>query len=159
MSQETWDGFFFDIIGVAKTKSKDRASKIGTVIVGPDNEIRTVGFNGFPRGVDDSVNARHERPAKYLWTEHAERNAFYTAARIGTALLGCTIYLNWWPCSDCARGIIQSGISEVVIDGRDYAEKEAKWAERWKEQCDTAKVMLAEAGVVVRITECLGTTE
>jgi dCMP deaminase len=159
MSQQTWDDFFFGIIRVVESKSKDRVSKVGVVVVGPDNEIRSVGYNGFPRGVNDDVDVRHERPAKYMWTEHAERNAIYNAARVGTSLLGCRIYLNWWPCSDCARGIIQSGISEVVINGKDYAEKEAKWNERWKEQCDTAKTMLKEAGIIVRIAECPGTTE
>jgi dCMP deaminase len=80
------------------------------------------GWNGFPRGVDDDVDERHERPAKYLWTEHAERNAIYNAAAIGAATAGCTMYLPWYPCTGCARAIIQSGISEVVCVEPDWGD-------------------------------------
>ena len=74
-----WDQYFFDIVNVVKEKSKDRSTKVGAIIVGPDQGVRSTGFNGFPRGVNDNVDARHERPAKYLYTEHAERNAIYNA--------------------------------------------------------------------------------
>src|SRR5260370_34651295 len=94
--------------------SKDRSGGVGCVIVGPDNEVRSTGFNGFPRGVNDEVESRHERPAKYKWTEHAERNAIYNAARVGIPIEGCRIYLPWFPCMECARAIIQTGIVELI---------------------------------------------
>ena len=65
------------------------------MIVGPDRVIRSTGFNGLVRGVDDDVALRRERPAKYSWTEHAERNAIYNAARLGISILGCASYINW----------------------------------------------------------------
>lgn len=109
-----WDDYFCSMLPLVASKSKDNSVKIGAIIVGPDHEIRSTGYNGFPRGIIDKP-ARFERPEKYVWTEHAERNAIYNAARIGVSLKDCTLYLNWWPCPDCARGIIQVGIKEVII--------------------------------------------
>lgn len=146
-----WDTYFFDLVRVASEKSKDRSTGVGAVIVGFDHEVRSLGYNGFPRGVDDDIDERHERPAKYLWTEHAERNAIFNAARIGTSLQGCSIYIDWEPCARCARAIIQAGIAQVVIDGRGAAAKKKFWAERWAEDCAVGREMLKEAGVSVRI--------
>ena len=71
-----------------------------------DQKIISVGCNTFPKGFPHI----QERPAKYSWIEHAERNAIYTAARNGVGLEGSSMYLNWYPCVPCARAIIQSGI-------------------------------------------------
>lgn len=122
-----WDNYFMALARLVATKSKDRSTQVGCVIVGPNNEVRSTGYNGFPRGVDDEIVARHHRPAKYLWTEHAERNAIYNAARHGTALEGCRIYLPWMPCMDCGRAIVQSGITEVC--GVELRMDDPKWAE------------------------------
>jgi dCMP deaminase len=173
MSKESWDQFFLRMCDIVSEKSKDTSTKVGCVIVGPDNEVRTVGFNGFPRGVDDScpfvpdykvygngstqdpagiaryerVAPRYERPLKYKWTEHAERNAIYNAARCGIVLKGCTIYFTSVPlpfpcCSDCARAIIQSGIIRVVF-------RNGEIPDRWKEDCAIAIEMLSEAGITI----------
>jgi dCMP deaminase len=109
-----WDSYFTSMAELVASKSKDRSTKVGCVIVGPSNEVRSTGYNGFCRGIDDALEARHCRPEKYLWTEHAERNAIYNAARNGIRLEDCTLYSTVFPCSDCARGIIQSGIKRVV---------------------------------------------
>ena len=105
--------YFIKLADVVAEKSKDRSTKVGVVVVGPDREIRSTGYNGFPRGINDDIDERHERPAKYDWTEHAERNAVYNAARMGQSLKDCTMYFNWEPCPcvDCARAIIQAGIT------------------------------------------------
>jgi len=63
-----WDHRFMDLARHVGNWSKDRSRQVGSVIVGPDNFIRTIGYNGFPRGLDDDLGERHERPAKYLWT-------------------------------------------------------------------------------------------
>jgi dCMP deaminase len=89
---DSWDKFFMDMAKLVASKSKDRSRKVGCVIVGPDNEVRSVGYNGFPRGIADHIEWRHERPAKYKWTEHAERNAIYNSARAGIRTEGCRIY-------------------------------------------------------------------
>lgn len=117
---DKWDLKFMELASHVGSWSKDRSRKIGCVIVGPNREIRSTGYNGFPRGVYDDIDSRHQRPAKYLWTEHSERNAIYNAARCGICLEGCTLYTSLFPCADCARGIIQSGITKVVTYEPDW---------------------------------------
>lgn len=98
-------------------RSHDPHTQTACKIVGPDGEPRSEGYNGFPRGCEDEGHPeRLVRPEKYFWMEHAERNALYNAARVGIPVNGCTMYLSWLPCMDCARGIIQSGIKRLVCD-------------------------------------------
>lgn len=109
-----WTERFVNLSKHIKSWSKDRSTQVAAVIVNDDNRIVSIGYNGFPNGCNDNIESRHERPAKYMYTEHAERNAIYNAARIGVSTKNCTIYLDWFPCVDCARAIIQSGITHVV---------------------------------------------
>lgn len=127
--------------------SKDRSRKVGAVIVDQDNVEVSNGWNGFPRKVDDDVEARHQRPAKYLWSEHSERNALYNAARKGRATEGCKIYQSLYPCAHCARGIIQSGIVEVITVEPNW--DDTTYADEWA----VTKEMFEEAGVEVRFVE------
>src|SRR5271157_1245793 len=83
-----WDQYYLEICKVVSCRSKDPNTQIGCVIVGPNHEIRSTGYNSFPRGIRDDVPERLARPAKYLWIEHAERNAICNAARAGTATEG-----------------------------------------------------------------------
>nr|WP_083794887.1 deaminase [Bradyrhizobium sp. ORS 278] len=106
--------FWMDQAAAAATQSKDRSRKIGCVIVDRNDVLVQMGWKGFPRRVNENVEACHVRPLKNKWTEHAERNAIYKAAARGVSTLGCTIYLSWFPCSDCARAIIQSGIERLI---------------------------------------------
>jgi dCMP deaminase len=117
-----WTEYFISIANVIKLKSKDINTKIGVVIVGKNNEIVSTGYNSFPRGIDDTVPERQERPEKYTWFEHAERNSIYNAARIGISTNGCTMYMSCGlPCADCARAIINCGIKKIVVGGGDSA--------------------------------------
>jgi dCMP deaminase len=126
----------------AGRNSVDRSRKVGAVIVGPEGSIRAAACNSFPRGVRD-IEPRHERPAKYLWTEHAERNAIYQAAKLGIPIDGCTIYVPWFPCMDCARAIVQSGIRRLVAIPPDVADP------TWGEHFLAAIELFGEAGVKV----------
>jgi dCMP deaminase len=146
MFSSTWDRRFMLLAHQIAGWSKEKGRLVGAVIVGPDREIRSTGFNGFPRGVRDDVEARHSREtgAKYLWSSHAERNAIYNAARIGVSVKGCILYVPWYPCSECAKAIIQSGIGEVVAYAPDFAEP------RWGAEYEVAQIMFGEAGVAVR---------
>jgi len=112
-----WDDLFMAMAFLVASKSEDKNTRIGAVIVGPDHEVRSVGYNGMPRKVKNT-NKRQERPEKYFWFEHAERNAVYNASLVGIPLKGCTMYTNGIPCMDCARGVIQSGITKVVYHKR-----------------------------------------
>lgn len=139
-----WDRRFMQLAQHVGAWSKDRSTKVGCVIVSPLNDILVVGYNGFVRGADDAINHRHERPAKYDWTEHAERNAIYHAARSGIALKGSRMYLPWFPCMDCARAIVQSGIIELIAFAPDTKD------ERWGQQFSNSSLLFAEAEVRVR---------
>lgn len=128
-----WTDYFLNIAEAIKLKSKDKSTKIGAVIVGKDNEILSTGYNSFPRGLDDSIEERQERPEKYFWFEHAERNAIFNAARIGVSLKNSTIYItSGIPCMDCARGIVNSGIKTVWCKYTCTTKNKEKWEESQK---------------------------
>lgn len=129
--------------------SKDRSRGVGCIFVGSANEILATGYNGFPRGVDDDVDERHEKPAKYDWTEHAERNAIFNAARSGAKLHGAEAYVSLFPCVACARGIIQVGAASVITAKPDVSDP--KWGREFQLSTD----MLAEAGVALRLIQTL----
>jgi len=125
------------------TWSKDTSTKVGCVIVNKDNRLLSQGYNGFPTGVDDSIEHRYSRPYKYDFTEHSERNAIYNAARIGVSLVDTTMYSTLFPCVDCTRAIIQSGIVRLVTYRPDFTHH--KYGESWK----ISLQMLGEVGVEV----------
>jgi len=140
-----WDEYFINIAEQVKLKSKDKRTQIGVVVVGKDNEIVSTGYNSFARGINDNLDERQERPEKYFWFEHAERNAIYNAARIGVSTLGTTMYMTCgMSCSDCARAIINSGISKIVL----RKGKGAK-GDKWNESSIRSIQMFKEAGVIV----------
>lgn len=142
-----WDLRFMELAQHIAGWSKDKSRQTGCVIVGPSHEVRAVGYNGFARGVDDDVEYRHERPEKYLWTEHAERNAIFNAARCGVSMMNCTAYIPWYPCMDCARALIQSGIANVVAYKPDFGDP------KWGEQFKSVVTMFKEAQIRVRWVE------
>lgn len=109
-----WSEWFMKLVYLTSTKSKDPKTKIGAIIV-KDKRIISTGYNGIPTGVDDLIEDRHNRPSKYKWYEHGERNAIYSAAKHGISTDGATLYTSLLPCADCARGIIQCGIKDVYI--------------------------------------------
>ena len=140
-----WDEYFINIAEQVKLKSKDKRTQIGVVVVGKDNEIVSTGYNSFARGINDDIDERQDRPEKYFWFEHAERNAIYNAARIGVSTLGTTMYMTCGiSCSDCARAIINSGISKIVL----RKGKGAK-GDKWNESSIRSMIMFKEAGVIV----------
>jgi dCMP deaminase len=122
-------------------KSGD-TTKVGAVIVAEDMGILGTGYNDLPNGIHDTPE-RRQRPAKYTWTEHAERNAIYASALSGIRLKGASLYTNWFPCADCARAIIQVGIKKVYGTKPDF--NDPKWGADFK----VVVGMLAEAGVEV----------
>lgn len=159
-----WDELFIRQAMLIAQKSKDPSTKVGCVIVGQDNAILSMGFNGFPRGVQEEIDEQVEnypawtkvlhperwaRPAKYSWVEHAERNAIYNAARHGIKIAGARAYLNWepQPCADCCRGLIQSGIVEII--GPNIPFGGAGVGTHY--HIDYAKVLCQESGVKQRI--------
>lgn len=134
--------------------SKDPSTQVGAVIVGPDREIRSAGFNGFPRGVKDSDERLHDRDVKLSLVVHAETNALLAAARVGIPIKGCTLYLaalglegGLWggpPCIRCTVEVIQAGIAEVVS----FPQRQVPSA--WHESLASARAILDEAGIMYR---------
>ena len=140
---ETWDQFAMSFAFMAAMKSKDKSSKVGATILGPDNDIRSLGYNGFPRGVNDDIPERHERPLKYSMTAHAECNAIHNAS---SKPRGCRIYITSFPCTNCTTAIIQERISEVIVHPSYRMMATKTWNESW----EISKIMLKEAGVILR---------
>lgn len=142
----SWDEYFMTMAYLAAMRSKDQSTHCGAVIVDEMKNVVATGYNSFVRGINDDVPERQERPGKYLWFEHGERNAIYSAAMRGCILKGCTIYVTGIPCADCARAIIQSGIKEVVVRSRE------KFGCEWNDSMKVACIMFKESGVVLRET-------
>jgi len=141
-----WVQYFRELAHTVKKKSKDKNTQIGAVIVGKDKEIVSTGYNSFPRGIKDYEDKRQERPEKYYWFEHAERNAIYNAARIGVSTKGTTMYLSCGiPCADCTRGIINAGITRIFCE-RQNITKGTIWPDSYERSWE----MLEEAGVNVQ---------
>ena len=138
-----WNERFLELANHVSKWSKDKHTGTSAIIATSDNRILSIGYNGFPSGCNDSVEERYERPIKYLWTEHAERNAIYTAARNGININNSVMYLTWFPCADCARAIIQSGIKKLICKQPDLDNKQ--WGEHFK----IALQMLKECGIIV----------
>lgn len=144
-----WDEFFMRHAYLYAQKSKDESTQIGAVLV-KNKTIISGGYNGICRGVDDTVETRLQRPEKYFWFEHAERNAIYNAARTGVSTIDSHLYTNGIPCLDCARGVIQAGVSKVFVHRQwDIAWEEAqKGNPQWQGRIERTVEMFDEAGVM-----------
>ena len=121
----SWDEYFMGIAVLSAKRSKDPNTQVGACIVNKNNKIMSVGYNGFPAGCDDDVfpwdrSAEDRFNTKYLYVCHAELNAILNAR--GTNLTGNRLYVALFPCNECAKAIIQSGISEVIYLSNKYAE-------------------------------------
>lgn len=140
MSESDWIKYLFGFALHASSKSKD-STKVGAVLVGPNNEVLLSAFNGPPMGVDDKPE-RFERPAKYLFASHAEQNLIAFAARRGIRTEGMTVYVTHACCSSCAKTLIQAGIARVFMADGAFASSAA-----WEAEFDASNQMFREAGV------------
>jgi len=131
-------------------ESPDPRTKIGCLIIAPDGNVRCASCNDYPQGTLRGIGERVEAPLKYVWFEHAERNAIYLAARQGLPTEGCTMFVELIPCIECARAIIQAGIIQVVINRDRCVEYQGS---KYSGEVPTAMAMLAEAGINVRFAK------
>ena len=143
---DKWHDRFLDLAGSIATWSKDPSRGVGSVIVSPMRQVLATGYNGLPRGFEDS-EVRLERPAKYDLIVHAEMNAIIQCARNGVSPVGATIYSSFSPCIHCTLAIVQAGITRVVT--RSIAEGD----EHWNESIEKSISMLAEVGVEYIVLE------
>ena len=135
----TWDEYFMGLAHLSSYRSKDPNTQVGAAIVDQNNRVVSVGYNGFPKGCDDDEFPWSREGgvlvSKYAFVVHAELNAILNSPR---SVAGCTIYVSLFPCNECAKAIIQSGITKIVYESDKYADTETTIA---------SKRMLAAAGV------------
>ena len=140
-----WDRRFLSLAKEVSTWSEDPNTKVGAVIVGVNKQVISQGYNGFPRGYEDSEGIMADRLQKLQLMCHAEANAIYNALYNGASVLGATIYIHGLPpCHECAKAIIQCGINRVVYY---KLQKETKW----KESCELATDMFRQCGITVEV--------
>ena len=138
---DKWDNQYMDLAKCIAKWSKDPSTKIGAVAIGDKGQVLSQGYNGFPRGIDDSPERLHIREEKYKYIVHAEMNCIFNASFNGVSLANSTMYICGLPCcSDCAKGVIQVGFKKVVMP------KQVQ-TDRWKESWNRAKEMFREGGV------------
>lgn len=139
--------YFMAVAILASKRSKDPSTQVGAVIVSPDNRIIGTGWNGMPKvktGWDNDwcypwgKDGDDATKTKYAYVVHAEPNAIFHASE---SVKGCTMYLTWFPCSECAKSIVQSGISKLV-----YLKENA--TDRYRVSMECAKIMFERSGVV-----------
>ncbi len=127
----SWDNYFMGIAVLSGHRSKDPNTKVGACIVNSKNRIVGIGYNGFPRGCEDDVFpwevSSNLSDSKYAYVVHAELNAILNSSE---KLDGCTIYVSHFPCNECAKAIIQSGITEVVYEYDKHSDTESNIASK-----------------------------
>ena len=142
----SWDEYFMGVAQLAARRSKDPNTQVGACIVSEDNKILSMGYNGFPRGCSDDEfpwGKEHQDDdpynAKYFYSTHSELNAILNYR--GGSLEGSKLYVTLFPCNECAKAIIQSGIREVIYRDNKYPDSDSVKA---------STMMLESAGVKLR---------
>lgn len=142
----TWDQYFMGVAMLSSQRSKDEHTQVGSCIVNQENKILSMGYNGMPTGCNDDCMPweREGKPleTKYLYVCHAELNAILNYS--GGSLKGARIYTTLFPCNECTKAIIQSGMKEVIYLSDKYADSDSVKA---------AKRMFDLTGVIYRAYE------
>ena len=142
-----WDYKYCELAKHISSWSKDPSTKVGAVAVAPKRNVLAQGYNGFPRGIFDYAERYNDKPTKYMYVVHAEMNVIYNATYNGVSLDGASLYVYGLPpCSECAKGIIQVGIKEIITETQGIPKK-------WEDSWNFSKSMFDEAGVTVRTIE------
>lgn len=144
MNHEDWRDLLRHAYQLSKA-SLDPSTQNGAVLVNEQGRLMGGDHNRFPEGVNTNHPSRWERPLKYKFIEHAERNVIYMSARRGVKTEGLTMVCPWAACAECARAIIQAGINQLVT----HKQAHDRTPDRWKKEIDVAFEMLGEAGVKV----------
>ncbi|MCI9041151.1 deoxycytidylate deaminase [Dubosiella newyorkensis] len=144
----TWDQYFMSMAHLSAMRSKDPNTRVGACIVNPQKRVVGLGYNGFPMGCSDTKYSWEREgdflETKYPYVVHAELNAILNSIQ---NLAGCTMYVSLFPCNECAKAIIQSGIKTVVYEDDKYDGSPENMA---------SKRMFLDAGVVlIQLPYCL----
>jgi len=137
-----WDEYFMSLAHLSAVRSKDPSTQVGAVIVDSNNRVVGLGYNGFPRGCDDKEFPWEREgeflDTKYAYVVHAELNAILNANKL---IENCRLYVSLFPCNECSKAIIQSGIKEIIYESDKYKDLD---------QFKASKKMLEAAGVKLR---------
>ena len=137
-----WHDRYLELAQQIASWSKDPSSKIGAIAVGSKGQVLAQGYNGFPRGIEDSEIRFENKELKYKYVVHAEMNLIYNASYNGVSLDGSTVYVTGLPvCSECAKGLIQVGVREVIMPTQEDT------TDKWVESFQLSKELFEEAGV------------
>ena len=140
-----WDQRFLDLAQQIASWSKDPSRKIGAVAIGDKGQVLAQGYNGFPRGIDDSEYRYNEREEKYKYVVHAEMNCIYNASWNGVSLNKSKFYVYGLPvCSECAKGLIQVGVKSILVKVPEPLDATPLI---WKQHEKLSKELFLEAGV------------
>ena len=141
----SWDEYFMALAHLSAVRSKDPSTQVGAVIVDSNNRVVGLGYNGFPRGCDDEKFPWEREgeflDTKYAYVVHAELNAILNANKL---IENCRLYVSLFPCNECSKAIIQSGIKEIIYESDKYKDLD---------QFKASKKMLEAAGVKLRQLE------
>ena len=150
----TWEEYFMAVAKLSANRSKDPSTQVGACIVSDDKKILSLGYNGMPIGMNDE-NAPWDRDGEYLNTKypyvcHSELNAILNAR--GINLTGTTLYVTLFPCNECAKAIIQSGIKKVIYESDKYADTDGtKASKRMFDECGVEYIKYEPSGKEVNI--------
>lgn len=146
----SWTEYFMGIAHLSALRSKDPSTQVGAVIVDDEHKVVAIGYNGFPRGISDDIypwdREGNTLDTKYPYVVHAELNAILNAPR---SVKNCTIYVSLFPCNECAKAIIQSGITEIVYESDKYADTDTTKAS--KRMCIDAGLKLTQTEEVIEV--------
>ncbi len=145
-----WDEYFMSIAKLTAMRSKDPSTQVGACIVNKNNRIVGIGYNGFPSGCDDDIfpwdNDKGFLDSKYAYIVHAEVNAILNSS---SSLDGCSIYVSLFPCNECAKVIIQSGIKHIIFEDD---RPECDWNIASKKLFDAAGVTYKKIDNIVNLS-------
>ena len=146
LTGQGWGSKYTNLAKEISTWSKDPSTQVGAVVVGEKGQLLSQGYNGFPRGINDTDDRLNNRERKYELVVHAEMNAIYNASLNGVSLKDSTLYVYGLPiCSECAKGIIQVGIKKVV------ATRPKIYNSDWDKSVKAAEALFREAEVMYLI--------
>jgi dCMP deaminase len=154
---DKWDNHFLQMALHHANLSKDPSTKVGAIIVGPERELISGGFNGLPRLLEDTEERLNNRDLKLQLVIHAEMNAILAAAKLGIKISGCTMYIvatdntgEIWggpPCTRCLVHTLQAGISQIIT----YTQKSVP--SKWYDDIMYSKELIKEAGIIYQEIE------
>lgn len=148
--QDRWDRRYVGLAQHVAGWSKDPSTKVGAVLVRPNNSVASTGFNGFPPGHDDSPELYADRGYKYQHVVHAEINALNF---LGSPATGFTLYTSFPCCPDCVERTGKAGVGRIVYPRLDVSGRDASWAAEWRERLEKAQEVAKRYGIEVEVLD------